>query len=53
MVLAAQALFASFIAPFTEFPRRQKPASFTIDQMMEKLDKLIGSQSGAGSRALQ
>jgi len=37
-----QALAANWIATFKEFPVRQKPASFNLDQVMEKL------QEGAG-----
>jgi arylsulfatase len=33
----AQAIVAEFLATFQEFPPRQTPASFTIDQVMEKL----------------
>ena len=33
----AQAYVARFLATFKEFPPRQKPASFSIDQVMEKL----------------
>jgi arylsulfatase len=34
---AAQALTGKFLATFQEFPPRQKAASFTVDQAMEKL----------------
>ena len=33
----AQAIVADFLGTFAEFPPRQTPASFTIDQVMEKL----------------
>ena len=33
----AQAFVARFLSTFQEFPPRQTPASFTIDQVMEKL----------------
>jgi arylsulfatase len=33
----AQAFVARYLATFQEFPPRQTPASFTIDQVMEKL----------------
>ena len=39
MVLAAQALVAEFLATFQEFPPRQKAASFTIDQALEKMSE--------------
>ncbi len=34
-----QAVVGEFLATFKEFPPRQKPASFTIDQVMEKLQQ--------------
>jgi arylsulfatase len=38
----AQAGVARFLATFQEFPPSQRPASFTIDQAMEKLQQSIG-----------
>jgi arylsulfatase len=40
----AQAYVAQFLATFKEFPPRQKPASFSIDQVMEKLETSGGSK---------
>ncbi len=37
LMLPAQAYVADFLKSFQEFPPRQKPASFTIDQVLEKL----------------
>lgn len=37
LVLAAQPIVAQFISTFEEFPPRQKAASFTVDQVMEKI----------------
>jgi arylsulfatase A-like enzyme len=37
MVMAAQAIVAQFLATFKDFPPRQKAASFTIDQALEKM----------------
>jgi arylsulfatase len=37
MLLGAQALVATFMDTFKEFPPRQKAASFTIDQVLEKM----------------
>lgn len=43
LILAAQPLVAQFISTFQEFPPRQKAASFTVDQVMEKImDGIIG-----------
>jgi arylsulfatase len=38
VILAAQPLVKSFVDTFVDFPPRQKAASFTIDQVMEKLE---------------
>jgi arylsulfatase A-like enzyme len=38
MILAAQALVTNFLATFREFPPRQKAATFTIDQALEKMN---------------
>ena len=37
LILAAQALVADFLATFRDFPPRQKAASFTIDQALERM----------------
>jgi arylsulfatase len=37
MYVPAQAYVARFLATFEEFPPRQKAASFSLDQVMEKL----------------
>ncbi|MNK92505.1 Arylsulfatase [compost metagenome] len=42
MIMAGQALVAEFLKSFTEFPPRQKAASFTIDQIMEKMSTAAG-----------
>ena len=44
MILAAQAIVGEFLATFKDFPPRQKAASFTIDQALEKM---ADSASGA------
>jgi arylsulfatase len=38
----AQAYVAKFLQSFKEFPPSQRPASFAIDQVMEKLQQSIG-----------
>jgi arylsulfatase len=43
LVLAAQSLVVQFLETFKEFPPRQKAASFTIDQAMEKLEAALTS----------
>ena len=37
----AQAGVARFLESFKEFPPSQRPASFTIDQVMDKLKQTI------------
>ena len=45
MIMAAQAVVQPFLDTFKEFPPRQKAASFTIDQAMEKMaTSLSGAQ---------
>jgi arylsulfatase A-like enzyme len=39
LLLAGQAIVAEFIGTFNEFPPRQRPQSFSIDQIMEKLQQ--------------
>ena len=43
MVMAAQAIVEQFLATFKEFPPRQKAASFTIDQALEKMNGGAGA----------
>ncbi len=45
MVVPAQAAVAEAIAELREFPPRQKPASFNLDRVLEKLQEAGGSQS--------
>ena len=43
LALAATALVAQFLETFKEFPPRQKAASFTIDQVVAKLEAALTS----------
>ena len=43
ILLAATSLVAQFLATFEEFPPRQKAASFTIDQVVAKLEGVLTS----------
>ena len=45
MLAPAQAIVGEFLSTFKEFPPRQKAASFSVDQVMEKLE---APQGGAG-----
>ena len=38
-VYAGQAIVAQFIATFKDYPPRQRPQSFTVDQIMEQLQR--------------
>src|SRR5262249_6653058 len=42
LLVPAQAFVAQFIATFKEFPPRQKPSSFSVDQVMAALTKTHG-----------
>jgi arylsulfatase len=43
LIFAAQVLVTRFLETFQKFPPRQKPASFTIDQALEKMqDAAVG-----------
>jgi hypothetical protein len=42
LLIPAQKIVGDFLATFTAFPPRQKAASFTIDQILEKLLRTIG-----------
>jgi arylsulfatase A-like enzyme len=46
MILAAQAIVAEFLATFEEYPPRQKAASFTIDQALEKMEEATSGARG-------
>ena len=41
LVLGATAIVTRFLETFPEFPPRQKAATFTIDQALEKLEAAI------------
>ncbi len=43
-LVPAQAYVGRFLTTFKEFPPRQKPASFSIDQVLEKLQSSGGSK---------
>jgi arylsulfatase len=43
--MGAQAVVQPFLDTFKEFPPRQKAASFTIDQAMERLETALSSRA--------
>ena len=43
LAVPAQALVAQFIETFKEFPPRQTPSSFSVDQIMETLKRPPGA----------
>jgi arylsulfatase len=42
LAVPAQAIVAQFVGTFRDFPPRQRPASFGVDQIMEQLQKSHG-----------
>jgi len=44
LLVPAQAYVGEFLATFKEYPPRQKAASFSLDQVMEKLESPAGAQ---------
>ena len=47
MIMAAQAIVQPFLETFKEFPPRQRAASFTVDQAIEKMElSLSGARGG-------
>ena len=44
LLVPAQAYIADFLATFKEFPPRMKAASFSLDQVMEKMQSPAGAQ---------
>lgn len=51
LLVPAQALVSQFLKTFEEFPPRQRPASFSIDQALEKArqnEKQLAAASGGG-----
>ena len=44
MVYAGQSIVAKFLATFKEFPPRMKAASFSIDQVMAKMEEALTSK---------
>jgi len=43
LLVPAQAFVGKFLKTFMEFPRRQEPASFNLEQVMKKLESAGGS----------
>jgi hypothetical protein len=43
LILAATTIVAQFLQTFAEFPPRQKAASFTIDQVVAKMENALVS----------
>jgi len=44
VVMAGSALTGEFLQTFKDFPPSQRPATFTIDQAVEKMKQNLGSQ---------
>jgi len=52
LLVPAQAIVGEFLKSFQEFPPRQKPASFSIDQALEKARQAQEKMSAAAGGAL-
>ena len=53
LLVPAQAIVGQFLKTFEEFPPRQKPASFSIDQALEKArhqEKAMAKAAGGGAK---
>jgi len=51
LLVPAQAIVGEFLKTFKEFPPRQRPASFSIDQALEKARQaqaVMATSGGAG-----
>lgn len=44
IIFAAQSIVAQFLATFKDFPPRQKAATFTIDQALEKMNEAMSGK---------
>jgi len=51
MLVPAQAIVGEFLKTFQEFPPRQKPASFSIDEALEKARQQEKALATAGAPA--
>ena len=45
LLYAGQSIVAQFMNTFVEYPPRMKPASFSVDQIVEKMNENIGAAS--------
>src|SRR5262249_19007161 len=50
-MVPAQAIVGEFLKTFAEFPPRQKPASFSIDQALDKAREQAQAMATAGAGA--
>ncbi|MGH6830788.1 MAG: hypothetical protein ACREDG_06505 [Methylocella sp.] len=41
--MGAQAVVAKFLATFKEYPPRQRAASFSVDQIIEKMQRSLST----------
>ena len=45
LIVPAQAIAARWLESFKEFPPRQKPASFSLDEVMQKMETARANQN--------
>jgi arylsulfatase len=53
LLVPAQAIVGEFLQTFKEFPPRQRPASFSIDQALEKARQAQASMSTSGGAGVK
>jgi hypothetical protein len=47
VIVAGPAVVAEFLNSFKEYPPSQRPSSFSIDQLIEKMQRSFEAASGA------
>jgi arylsulfatase len=53
LVVPTQDVVAKFVATFKEFPPRQRPGSFSVEQVMDMIGQPEGGPPAVGTRAIQ
>jgi arylsulfatase len=53
LLVPAQAIVGEFLATFKEFPPRQRPASFSIDQALEKARQAQANMATSGGAGVK
>jgi arylsulfatase len=45
LIVPAQAIAAKWLESFKDFPPRQKPASFSLSEVMDKMERASANQN--------